>query len=240
MKTLNPFSFFQLHPNALLIQWKKDPSDQLLNEILTLKSELSTHLKEIKGITQGYQSLLILFEKPLKSISKKQNEILTIYNAISQFKEPIAKHWTLPVCYDPIFGYDLLSLSNQLEIEPTKLIELHSCSVYRVQFIGFLPGFLYLNGLPKVLNTQRKAIPSPKVQPGSVGIGGSQSGIYPIESPGGWHIIGNTPVNLFNPEAKFPCFAESGDKISFEPISQNEYAKIKKAYTKGTYTLKHD
>ncbi len=240
MKPLLPFSFFQLHPKALLLQWKQEPSDHLLNEILTVKSELSSNLKEIHGLTQGYHSLLILLKKPLVSSKKLQKKITTIYAGINRFESPQSKHWTLPVCYDSAFGNDLHTLSKQLEIDSTTLIELHSGSLYRVQFIGFLPGFLYLNGLPKVLNAERKAIPSPNVQAGAVAIGGAQTGIYPIESPGGWHIIGNTPVNLFNPEAKSPCFAQSGDRVTFEPISQKEYTQIKKAVAKGTYSLKHD
>jgi len=107
-----------------------------------------------------------------------------------------------------------------------------------VFFIGFLPGFLYLGGLNERIAMPRKATPRLRVPKGAVAIGGSQTGVYPAESSGGWNIIGNSPVLFFNIENLDPCFAKTGDKISFERISLEEHATIKKQIENNTYQLK--
>ena len=229
-----------MHPKAILIQWSALPSDSLLNEILTVKTLLQKKIPEIEIITQGYQSLLLLWKKNIVHFEAEKDRISALYMKISSFKIPAIKHWKIPVCYHPEFAPDLKELSKNLDLNEKQLIDLHTKNSYRVQFIGFLPGFLYLSGLDEQLTFPRKSQPAAKVSAGAVGIGGGQTGIYPIESPGGWHIIGNTPIALFQPEAKSPCFAKSGDRISFESISVDEYNKIKQLVAKGKYRPKYD
>jgi inhibitor of KinA len=141
------------------------------------------------------------------------------------------------VLYNLEVGPDLKSLAQALQISPASLIEQHYSVIYQVQFIGFLPGFLYLNGLPKSIAYPRKTTPTPKVSRGSVGIGGEQTGIYPQESPGGWHIIGKTPYPLFQPTKKHPCFAKAGDRIEFYPITESEFTTISEGISAKTYKI---
>jgi inhibitor of KinA len=131
-----------------------------------------------------------------------------------------------------------------INLEIPEIIKLHSQNPYRVYFIGFLPGFLYLGGLNKQLFFDRKSNPRLKVAQGTVAIGGEQTGVYPSESSGGWNIIGKTPLVFFNIHEDIPCFAKAGDFIKFIPIDKEEFLKIKKEVKEGRYqfskTLRND
>src|SRR5207244_604936 len=105
----------------------------------------------------------------------------------------------IPVCYDPEFALDIDDVARRAAISPSEVIRLHSSAEYRVACIGFVPGFPFLAGLPKELATPRRDVPRKQIPPGSVGIGGAQTGIYPLRSPGGWNLIGRTPLRLFDP-----------------------------------------
>ena len=131
--------------------------------------------------------------------------------------------WSVPVCYSSATGRDLEALSEAKKMTPSDLILLHTAEEYRIHFFGFLPGFMYLNGLPKELHTPRKKIPDLAVPAGSVAIGGSQTGIYPSESPGGWHLIGRSPISLFDPTSIPPVWAKPGENLKFSPISKREF-----------------
>lgn len=136
----------------------------------------------------------------------------------------------IPVCYDPAFAADAVEIARHLHISPQQLIQFHTETEYTVFMLGFLPGFAYLGKLPDALHCARKANPAP-VPAGSVAIAGMQTGIYPIDSPGGWHIIGRTPLPVFRPEARHPCLLQAGDRVQFYSISIDEYNNIKSRHT---------
>ena len=232
-----PFSIFKLHPKALLLEWNQKPSQKLLIEIITFKAELENKLKEISQITVGYHSLLIEWNK--KNLSKDFlfSTLSIIYFSIDLKKPNSSRHWKIPVCYEGEFAQDLEWLSQKLNLSPKQVIEIHSRGLYWVCFIGFLPGFLYLDGLDSKLFFPRKNRPILKVPRGSVAIGGNQTGIYPEISPGGWHIIGKTPVTLFDPNNKPYCFAKSGDTLSFKAISKIEFKNIENKIIEGSFKL---
>lgn len=143
--------------------------------------------------------------------------------------------WKLPVCYKDSFAPDLNYVCEEKGLSKEELITLHTGSIYTVYCMGFLPGFMYLGGLVDSLHLKRRSSPRPSVPPGSVGIGGSQTGIYPQESPGGWNLIGNCPVTLFNSSHKPPCFVSVGDHIQFYSISEQEYEFLKIKVQTGIY-----
>ena len=136
-------------------------------------------------------------------------------------REPIR----IPVCYGGGFGPDLEGLSNLLKISPEDIIRLHSSFIYRVYMIGFLPGFPYLGRIDPRLETGRKSRPAP-VAAGGVGIAGNQTGIYPVNSPGGWQIIGRTPVKLFDPKKEPPVRLNIGDQVQFYAVSKEEFETL--------------
>jgi inhibitor of KinA len=132
----------------------------------------------------------------------------------------------IPVCYGGDYGEDLGTLALAHELAPSRLVELHAAPVYFVGMLGFMPGFPYLCGLDERLITPRRSTPRPRVPAGSVAIGGEHTGIYPLESPGGWHIVGRTPISLFDPAAEPPSLLLAGDRVRFVPISPKEFGRL--------------
>ncbi len=130
----------------------------------------------------------------------------------------------VPVCYGGSFGPDLSDVARSARLTEERVILFHSAVEYRVQAIGFSPGFPYLCGLPQVLRVPRRATPRESVPAGSVGIGGSQTGVYPISTPGGWNLIGRTPSILFRPGDSPPALLRVGDRVRFRPITPQEFA----------------
>ena len=134
----------------------------------------------------------------------------------------------VPVCYDPEFAFDLDEVAQRANLNRNEVVDLHSGAEYRVHCVGFIGGFPFLGGLPAKLTTPRRETPRKEIPAGSVGIGGKQTGIYPIKSPGGWNIIGRTPLHLFDPLRNPPGLLRAGDRVRFRPISREEFERSEK------------
>jgi inhibitor of KinA len=133
----------------------------------------------------------------------------------------------IPVCYDSEFAADIGDVAKRANISPGDVIRLHSEADYRVACIGFVPGFTFLAGLPKKLATPRRDVPRKQIPPGSIGIGGAQTGIYPLRSPGGWNLIGRTPLCLFDPQKNPPTLLSIGERVRFRKISRDEFEALR-------------
>ncbi|HLW36406.1 MAG TPA: 5-oxoprolinase subunit PxpB [Chthoniobacterales bacterium] len=131
----------------------------------------------------------------------------------------------IPICYDPEFGFDLDEVAQHAELSPNEVIDLYAAGNYRVHCVGFIGGFPFLGGLPSKLATPRRETPRKEIPAGSVGIGGKQTGIYPVKSPGGWNIIGRTPLRLFDPQKNPPGLLRAGDQVRFRAISREEFER---------------
>jgi inhibitor of KinA len=129
----------------------------------------------------------------------------------------------IPVCYDSEFAPDLDHVAEHAKISPTEVVDLHSSGEYRAACIGFVPGFPFLTGLARKLATPRRDVPRKEIPPGSVGIGGRQTGIYPLRSPGGWNLIGRTPLKLFDPIKDPPALLRAGDCVRFRTMTREEF-----------------
>lgn len=206
--------------HAILVEWPNEVQEAILEDILQFTSYLELNCLNVTKweIVPAYNSVtLILREKPIDFDKLKQR--LGRWYQESQIVQARQRYlWRLPVCYDLEFGIDLIEVSEQLQMSVAEVIEAHTSNVYTVYGIGFLPGFMYLGGLPSQLEVPRKSTPRLKVQKGAVGLASKQTGIYPQESPGGWNIIGNCPVSMFNPKSNDPCFVSVGDKVQFYSI----------------------
>ena len=234
MSDLLKFNVSALNTKTILLEWRMEPSDTLLEHIIKLKSIIEKDFQVERCVT-GYQSLLIEIKNKIKSLNYWEEYL----KKLQKKNKTIIKgnHWKIPVCYDLKYAPDLLNLSKEINLDASEVVKLHLSARYRVYFLGFLPGFLYLGGLDNRLYLRRKKKPLLKVPKGAVAIGGMQTGIYPNISPGGWHLIGNTPINLFNPKKNPPCFAKPGDWISFEQIDSDTYTKIESEQQNGNYQL---
>jgi inhibitor of KinA len=225
--TVEKLTYKPFGDRAILIEWPAKIDEKTLNNVLNYKYTIQKNsIKVIVDIISTYNSLTIFY---LTTIEKIDNEILAlkaIYSAQHSSKITENYLWKIPVCYDQKFGLDLEEISQKNGLPIDQIIEMHSGQIYTVYFIGFLPGFLYLGGLDKKLHFQRKSNPRLVVEKGAVGIGGSQTGVYPQESAGGWNIIGNSPIQLFDRKKEHPCFAHPGDKVQFIPIDIKSHEEI--------------
>ena len=132
----------------------------------------------------------------------------------------------IPICYDEKFALDLDEVCHHVGLTAEQVIDMHSSAEYRVSCLGFTPGFPYLSGLPSELSAPRRPVPRKQVPAGSIGIGGNQIGIYPVTSPGGWNIIGRTPIRLFSPQKNPPALLCAGDSVRFRPITLHEFDEL--------------
>lgn len=133
---------------------------------------------------------------------------------------------TIPVCYDVEFGIDLKDVADHAGVSIEEVIRLHSSATYVVHFLGFSPGFGYLGSLPEALHVPRLATPRKRVAAGMVAIGGSQTGIYPVDSPGGWRLIGRTPLKMFDPHRDDPTLVHPGEHVRFQPIDRATFTMM--------------
>lgn len=136
------------------------------------------------------------------------------------------REWELPVTYGGSQGPDLKEVARHNGLTPEDVVRIHSGARYRVYMLGFVPGFPYLGGMPDRIATPRMENPRPRIPAGSVGIAGPQTGVYPLETPGGWRIIGRTPVRLYDPHRQPPVLLKAGDTIRFRPVSEEAYSQI--------------
>jgi KipI family sensor histidine kinase inhibitor len=174
----------------------------------------------IRNLHPAYASVLIDFD-PLRLSHEEAASLIEHLagEALSQ-DDRAASVVTIPVCYDSEFAPDLQEVANHAKIPTHEVIRLHSSATYRVHFLGFTPGFAYLGGLPDTLHVPRLATPRKHVPAGSVAIAGSQAGIYPVDSPGGWRLIGRTPVRIFDPDATQPTRLKPGELVEFREIDR--------------------
>jgi KipI family sensor histidine kinase inhibitor len=178
------------------------------------------NLPGVRELAPSYRSLLVVFD-PLTIAPEKLKAAITDVAARPGGSElPQAKLITVPVFYGGDYGPDLEWVAGHLGISTEEVIRLHTETVYRVYMIGFTPGYPYMGELPAALAVPRRSTPRTRVPKGSVGMAQRQTGIYPVESPGGWQIIGWTPIELFDPKRQMPSLLEMGDRVKFESVRQ--------------------
>lgn len=200
-----------------------------------INAELSELLTEV---VPTYRSLAVYFDPLLIRRSELIERIEALLQALPESEEQgAARIVKIPVCYGGEFGPDLEFVAAHNGLAAEEVISIHASTPYLVYMLGFTPGFPYLGGMSERIATPRLATPRTKIPAGSVGIAGNQTGFYPIESPGGWQLIGRTPLKAFRPEAAQPFLFAAGDYLQFSPVSALEYAQIEQEVQRGAYVL---
>ena len=212
---------------ALLAEYG-DGIDPVVNEkVRAVTALLKKNLPAgVEAIVPAYRSLSILYD-PLATTPSKLAEILHALEAddhAAGIAEP--KVVSIPVCYGGGFGPDIGVVAEHTGLREDQIVAVHASVDYPIYMIGFTPGFCYLGGLDRRLQTPRRKTPRTNLPAGSVGIAESQTGMYPVESPGGWQIIGRTPLRLFAPARENPFLYEAGDRIRFVPIAEAEFGRL--------------
>jgi inhibitor of KinA len=238
--TDKPFSIFSLGDSAMTLELGHLIDEQLNRRALLLAAWLKAHpFHGLLDIIVAYSSVTVFYDPVAMQTGGSWEQ-----GACGWVRELLEEAWQgtaraaaggysangrepvrIPVCYGGALGPDLEGLSKTLEIPQKDIVELHTSSIYLVYMIGFLPGFPYLGKVDPRLETGRKERPVP-VAAGGVGIAGLQTGIYPVNSPGGWQIIGRTPVRLFEKDREPPVKLAIGDRVQFYPVSMEEFQSL--------------
>jgi inhibitor of KinA len=213
--------------SSLLVEFGNVVSPQLHARVLALfHALLAERDPRIRNLHPGYASLLIDFDPRRLSHEQLIADVQKLIDAEPGIKTAASRTVEIPVCYDAGFGPDLQDVATDTNLSVEEVIRLHASAVYRVYFLGFSPGFAYMGGLPGKLRTPRLATPRTRVPAGSVGIAGEQTGVYPIDSPGGWRLIGRTPMRMFDATANPPTRMQPGDMVRFAPISRASFEQM--------------
>lgn len=186
------------------------------------KAISKSKIKGILSIIPAYNSITIIFDVSFINFDKLQQKIEKL--SFDKFEVKESKIIEIPVCYNPSLGLDIEEVSSLKGISLDELIELHSKPLYTVYMLGFSPGFMYLGGLNPQLFTPRKKTPRLKINAGAVGLADQQTGIYPSSTPGGWQIIGQTPLPIFKVNEE--PLVQMGDQIKFTPIDLDTYNQL--------------
>ena len=215
-----------------------DPDDESLRAVLdALERIKSAQIPGVIELAPAYTTIGVFFD-PLQVTSAGAHPVAVFDWMAEQIRKAVSRKMKsakrtarlikIPVCYDPEFALDLNEVARHAGLSAKEVIDLHHAAEYRVNCVGFTPGFPFLAGLPKKLATPRHATPRKEIPAGSVAIGGAQTGIYPIKSPGGWNIVGRTPLRLFSPEKEPPSLLRPGDLVRFLSITRSEFEHLEK------------
>lgn len=219
-----------LGDSALIFNLADEISDsgELLSRVLSAAATIEgAKLPGVVDVTSSYESVAVFFDLTQvgSDIEDKIRGLITSAR-VRMFRKK--RRVEIPVCYDEEFALDLKRVANHTSLTPDAIVALHSSAEYTVACIGFMPGFPFLAGLPQQLRVPRLESPRTKVSAGSVAIANAQAGVYPLESPGGWNVLGRTPLQLFRVNESPPTLLRPGDRIRFRRITRGEFEACEK------------
>ena len=226
-----------LGDSALIVrvvdEFARDPEASLSAVLETFRSLEAASIPGVIELAPAYTTVAVFFDPtqvapdeitqpPFDSLRLRIENVLKSRSANRESKSE-STAIEVPVCYDGEFAPDLTEVARHTRLSEEEVVRRHSSASYRVHCVGFTPGFPFLGGLPSELATPRRATPRKEIPAGAVGIGGTQTGIYPRKSPGGWNLIGRTTLRLFDAQCEPPAFFQAGDHVRFRRISREEF-----------------
>ncbi len=221
---MKSWTVFQMGDSGVLIELGTIMDPDINDKVHLLARYIKTTLSSVIDVISGYSTVLVIFQPDIESLDWDQlvqQALITTKN-----DQSTVRHVTIPVLYGGKYGPDLQEVGLYNNIDAETVVELHSRRYYRVYCLGFSPGFPFLGQVHAAIKTPRKATPRSRVPAGSVGIAEQQSGIYVLETPGGWQIVGRTPLSLFRPHLAQPIPYKPSDLIQFQPINESTYFEI--------------
>ena len=232
--------FLSAGDRALVVEFGDRVERELSNNVLRLDESL--HASGLPGVVETvptFRSLMVHYDPLVTTRADLERSITSL---VDRRPGPRAAGtlWRVPVCYDSAFAPDLAEVAHLTGVTQSEVVALHSAVRYHVYMLGFLPGFPYMGDLPPQLALPRRTDPRLRVPAGTVSIATTLTAIYPYESPGGWHLIGATPIRLFDPVRARPALLEPGDIVQFEPIDPASFASIRKAVDSGNYEVANE
>jgi inhibitor of KinA len=214
--------------SALLVELGNRISPEINQKVINMENAiLKARLQGVEELVPTYRSLLIRYDPLVTNHEQLISQVEELGQVLETPSAGVERRGiTVPVVYGGEYGQDLAYVAEHHGLTEEQVIKLHSGKVYRVYMIGFVAGFPYLGEVPEEIATPRLETPRLRVPAGSVGIAEKQTGVYPCEAPGGWRIIGRTPLRLFDPFREPPALLETGDRVKFKPISKGDYEEL--------------
>ena len=224
---------------SLSVEFGNEIKESINHDIRAYKIALEK--AEIPGIVETvptYRSLMVHYNPRIIRNGELKEKLEKLLSEMGDIEIPPSPVLEIPVLYGGEMGPDLPFVAENAGLPEEEVIRIHSGTEYLIYMLGFTPGFTYLGGMSDKIATPRLQQPRVKIPAGSVGIAGSQTGVYPIDSPGGWQLIGRTPLKMYDPNRETPILPEAGQYMKFYPIDQAEYDRILKEVEEGRYQLK--
>lgn len=221
---------------ALTVEYGNEISEDISSKVRSMMVALE--LNKIEGVIEivpTYRSLMIHYNSLTIKYDDLVSKLKLLESKLKDISLPEPEVIEIPTLYGGEYGPDIGNVAQHNGITVEQVIKIHSSKEYLIYMLGFTPGFPYLGGMDEKIATPRLKAPRTKISKGSVGIAASQTGIYPIDSPGGWQLIGKTPVKLYEPNREVPILLKAGNYIKFIPISEEQYKTIKKDVNDGCY-----
>jgi KipI family sensor histidine kinase inhibitor len=223
----SPAQFKRASDQSLLIYFAERISPQANEQARKLLHLLHAQpIAAIRNLHPAYCSVLVKFDPLLIRHDQLEDTLRQYIDRLADIALPEPRHLEIPVCYGGPFGPDLTEVGALHGLSPQQVIALHSSTTYLVYFLGFVPGFAYLGEVPSALVTPRLPTPRKSVPPGSVAIAGLQTGVYPFATPGGWRVLGRTPISMFRADRGALSFLSIGDRVRFIPISPERFLAL--------------
>ncbi|MCY1220676.1 Kinase A inhibitor [compost metagenome] len=222
---------------ALVVEFG-DVIDRALSEqVLQFGARVRAHrVQGVLEVMPTFRSLMVHYDPLSTSGEELTARLRALMDGVAAAVQPV-KLWTIPACYEEAHAPDLADVARQTGMDVEEVVRLHSRTRFHVYMVGFVPGYPYMGDLPAQLVLPRRANPRIRVPAGSIAIATTMTAIYPLESPGGWHLIGATPVRLFDASKDRPALFQPGDQVRFEPVGAADFDAIRAAAEAGHYQV---
>lgn len=229
--------FLPMGDGALVMEFANEISKEVNARIRQTTKAIEKTIEGVIEVLPTYRSITIFYRPDQITYDELVTKLQTIKEG-NEEGDSLSRRIEIPTVYGGEYGPDLAYVAQHASLSEEEVIRIHTGTDYLVYMLGFSPGFTYLGGLDERIATPRLESPRVKIPAGSVGIAGSQTGMYPSESPGGWQLIGRTPLKLYDPKKEPPVFIQAGDYIRYVAITESEYAEIEEQVNAGRFQVK--